>query len=75
LNETKEKPGLFGKAQDVGDVKVVGHLPRKPANQVWNQPKKEKHASVKKTERTWRCEEHCDIRHEHAEFGVCSPWF
>jgi hypothetical protein len=49
-------------------------LPRKAAKQVWNQPEREKHASVKKTERTRSCEEHRDIGREHAGFGVCSAW-
>lgn len=46
----KEKPGLCWIPQDVTDVRVLGYLPKKAADQnqfaMWNQPKREKCAAV-----------------------------
>jgi hypothetical protein len=50
----KIKPGLDWRPQDVGDTKTLNYPLRRVADQVWNQPKKEKCASVKKTKRSWR---------------------
>lgn len=61
--------------QDVGDVSVIGYLPRKAANRVWKQPKRQKYIAVSKSERIWKAEQHFDIRHGDAQFGVCPAGF
>ena len=71
----KLKPGLPWRTQDVRDARVVGYLPRRAANREWNQPKRKKCAAVSKAELSWRSEEHLDIRHGDAEFGVCPAGF
>jgi hypothetical protein len=63
------------KPQDVGGARVLGRLLRKAANQIWNQPKREKCVAVNKTERNLRSEEYFDNRHGNEEFGVCSAGF
>ena len=59
----KVKPGLCLRFQDIGDARAVGHLSRRAADQVWNQPKRELCVTVAKAERRWRSEECLDIRH------------
>ena len=41
----------------------------------WNQPKRKKCAAVSNAGRSWRSEEHFDIRRGDAEFGVCPAGF
>lgn len=36
----KVKSRLHSRTQDVGDVRVMGYLPREVANRNWNQPKR-----------------------------------
>ena len=71
----KENPGFHWRPQDVRDARVMGQLPRRAADWVWSQPKRKKDVPVKKAERTWRSEEHFDIRHGDAEFGICPAAF
>lgn len=52
----KVKPGLPWGPQDVGDARLVGYLPRKAADWVWSQPRREKCVSVNKPEPSWRFE-------------------
>lgn len=40
------KPGLPRKPQDIGDVRVMGDLPKRVANREWKQPKTKKYAAV-----------------------------
>ena len=61
--------------QDVRDARATGYLLRKAANREWKQPKGKKFAAVNKDEKSWRSEEHFDIRHGDAEFGVCPAGF
>ena len=49
-------------------ARIMGYLPRKVANQEWNQHRKEKCVLVNKAERSWRSEELFDRRHEIKEF-------
>ena len=49
-------------------------LPRKAANQEWNQPKRNNSVVVNKAEKIWRSEEF-DLRHGDAEFGICPSGF
>lgn len=70
----KVKPGLPKNPQDTGDARVVGYLSKKVAKREWTQPKRKKCVAVNKADRSWRPEEHFDIRHE-AEFGVCPTGF
>lgn len=41
-----EKPGLYWRPQDDGDARTMGYLPRRAADQVGSQPKREKCATV-----------------------------
>ena len=66
----KVKPGLPWRPQDVGDARVVEYLPRRTVNREWKQPKREKCVAVNKAERSWRSEEHFEIRHGDAELVV-----
>ena len=62
----KVKPGF------TGDARIVRCMPRKAAEEVWNQPKRGEFVAVNKlNRRSWRSEECFDIRHGIAEFGVC----
>ena len=56
-----------GDPQDAEDAGVVGHLPKKAVDCVWNESSREKYVAANKAERS---EEYFDIRHGHAEFGV-----
>ena len=38
---------------------------------MWKQAKREKYMAVNEAGRSWRSEDHFDIRHRDAEFGVC----
>ena len=40
-------------------------------NREWKQPKREICVAVNKSERSWKSEEHFDIRHGDAQLGVC----
>ena len=71
----KVKPGLPWRPQDIGNARAMGYLPRRATNREWNQSKKKKCVAVNKAERSWRSEEHFDIRHGDAEFGVCPADF
>jgi hypothetical protein len=53
----KVKPGFHWQPKDGRDARVVGYLPRRAANRVWNQPKREKCIAVNKVERSWSSEE------------------
>lgn len=44
----KLEPRLHCRPQDIGDVRVVGYLPRRAANRVWNQYKRKKEVAVNK---------------------------
>jgi hypothetical protein len=44
----KMKPGFHKRPQD---ARVMGYLPRRVANNVWNLPKREKYVSINKTEK------------------------
>lgn len=68
------KPGWPWRPQDVGGIRVVGFLQRKAASREWKQPKR-KCVAVNKAERSWRSEEHFDIRHGDPEMGVCPAGF
>ena len=50
----KVKSGLQSKPRDFGGVRVMGCLPRKDANRVWNQPKREKCVVASKA-KGWNC--------------------
>jgi hypothetical protein len=53
-----------------------GYLLRKAANREWKQPRRKKFVAVNKVEkRSWRSEDHFDIRHGDAEFGGCPAAF
>lgn len=65
----------YGDPQDVGGVRIMEYLTRKVANREWYPHKREKCITVSKSGRSWKSEEHCDIRHEDAEFGVFSAGF
>lgn len=71
------KPGLRWRPQDVGDARVMEYLPRRAADQVQNQPKREMCVAVHRAERSWTSEELSDIRHSVTESGVCpaAPYF
>jgi hypothetical protein len=47
----KLKPRFPWRFKDVIDAKVIRHLPKKTANRMWNQPKKEKCVAVNKGEK------------------------
>ena len=57
----------------------MGYLLRKIAKKEWNQNKRKKHVPVNKAERYWKTEEHFEIRHGDAEFGIFTEgywsWF
>ncbi|KAL6060934.1 hypothetical protein STEG23_012507, partial [Scotinomys teguina] len=57
------KPELRWRSQNVRDARVMGYLKRRAARGEWNQPERNKCAGVNKTERSWRPEEHFDLRH------------
>lgn len=69
------KVKLTWRPQDVRESRVMSSLVRKTANREWNQPKRKKFIAVNKDERSWRSEEHFDIRHGDAEFGVLPAGF
>ena len=71
----KVKPGLAKRPQDVRHARAVGNLPKKTGKREWNQFKRKKCVAVNKAERSWRSEEHFDIRHGDTEFGVCPAGF
>jgi hypothetical protein len=71
----KTKLGFYWKLQNVGDAKAVGYLPGRADSREWNQSKGKKCAAVNGAGRSWRPEEHFDIRHGAAEFGVCPAGF
>ena len=48
----KVKPGLLQRPQDVGDERVLGHLPRKAVNRKWNQSMRKKCVAINKDERS-----------------------
>lgn len=50
------------------------YLPRKAADMIWNQSKREKCVAVNEAERSWRSEEPFDISHGDAEFWGLSCW-
>lgn len=58
----KVKPRLCQRPQDVGDIRAVGHLPRRVAESEWNQPKGEKCVAVSKAGRV-KSSKSSDIRH------------
>jgi hypothetical protein len=66
----KVKPGFTWSLEDFGDARVLVYLPRRAGSREWNQPKREKCVAANKAKRSWRSEEHFDIRHGDAEFGV-----
>ena len=68
----KVNPRLPRRPQDAGNAGAMGSLPVKAGNRVWNQPKR-KRSNI--ADRAWRSEEHFDIRHGDAEFGVCPVGF
>lgn len=43
------KPGLPWRPQDAEDARVVGYMPRRASDQVWNQPNRKKCVAVLKT--------------------------
>ena len=47
----------------------MGYVPRIGTDQVYNLPRKDKHAAVNKADRIWRVEVQFDIRHGDAEFS------
>lgn len=50
---------------------MMGYVPRKAEDQIWNQPKRQKYDVVgHKDGRSCRSEEYFDIKWEDAEFGV-----
>ena len=53
----------------------MGYLSRGTANREWKQAKRKKGAAVNKAEQSWGSEEHFDISHGDAEFGVCPDGF
>ena len=66
------KPGLCGRPQDVGGARVTVFLPRETEDFLGNQSEKERECvAVNKDERSWRSEEHSNVRHGDGEFGVC----
>ena len=72
----KVKSGLCWRPQEIADARVMGCLPRRIASRIWNQPReRERDVEINKAEGTWRPEEHFDIRHGDAEFGVCPASF
>ena len=71
----KVKSALLWRTQNVVDARTVGYQPSKATNREWNQLKRKKCVAVNKAERSWRSEEHFDIRHGDAESGVCPARF
>jgi hypothetical protein len=57
--------------QDVWDVRVIGYLLRKAVIRKWNNSKRKNCATGHKVERSWRYEQHIDIRPGDEDFGVC----
>lgn len=53
----------------------VEYLLRRAAYREWNQPNRHKCVAVNIAERSWRSEEHFDIRLGKAEFRVCPAGF
>lgn len=52
----KMEPGLSWRCQDIGDIRVMGYLPRKTAGCVWNQTRREKYVVANNSERIWKSE-------------------
>ena len=65
-------PGLPWRPQDVGNARSPL---REAANKEQNQSKRKKCVPVNKATGSRRSEEHFDIRHGDAEFGVCPVVF
>ena len=61
------------KIPDVRDV--MGYCPRRAADGVWKQCKREKGVAVNKDKRDLRSEECFNTRPEDAEFGICPAGF
>lgn len=64
------KPGYCWRHQAVVDARTVGRMSRRAASQVWNKPETEK-CVANKVGGSWSSDEHFDIRHRDAQFGVC----
>ena len=60
--------------KDVKDARAMGYMLRKAANREWNQPRRKTKQSTK-MKKEWRSEDHFDISHGDAEFGVCPAGF
>ena len=71
----KLNPGLSWRPQEDGDARAIGYLLKKATNRKWNQSNKVKCVVVNKAKKNWRSEQHFDIQHEDAEFGVCLARF
>lgn len=64
----KVKPGFQWRPQNVGDARVTEYLPGKATS-------RREYVEDNKAERSWRSEEHFDIRQGDAEFGVYPACF
>lgn len=75
----KVKTELLQRPQEVRDDRVVGYLPRRAANSMWDWPKREECVAVDKLPlqrlRVWSSEERTDIRHGDTKSGVCPADF
>lgn len=70
----KMKVRLCWILKGVGDARARGYLPRRVANRVWNQPKKEKCVTVSKVGRKVHSK-HLNIKQSSAEFGILPSGF
>ena len=71
----KLKLGLPWRTQYVGVTRVLGYLQRKAVNREYKQLKTKKCAALYIAERSWRFEEHFDIRHGDSGVGACLDGF
>ena len=71
----KMKLGFHWRHQDVGEARIMQHLPSGDADGVELAQERKKHAAVNRAERSWRSKEQFDIRHRGVEFGVCPAVF
>jgi len=62
------------RSQDVRDARARRYLLKKGMKKEWDQPTRNKFVVVKNDERSWRCEEHFDIRHEKSVWNLMR-WF
>jgi hypothetical protein len=61
--------------KDVKDARAMRYMLRKAANREWNQPRRKQFVESTKMKKEWGSEDHFNISHGGAEFGVCPAGF